>query len=115
VTPENGTRQAIEDIREQVRRLDREKASAEALAYTVEDVREIKLALQSIERTISGRLQSIEKTITDRAQQRVTEREAAARERKLDRRWMVWAIFTATGLVIAAMAILLPTLNGGGV
>lgn len=101
--PENGTKQALSNLEEQVRRLWQDKASAEALAYAVEDIREIKTALQSVERTITGR-----------AAERANERESAARERKMDRRWMVGTILTATGLVIAAMAILLPTLSGGG-
>ena len=104
MTPsENGNQQALEDIREQVRRLWAEKASAEALKYTVDALGELKGAVESIERTITGR-----------AEQRVAEREAAARERKLDRRWMVGTILFATGLVISALAILLPTLSGGG-
>lgn len=101
--PENGTKQALDDIREQVRRLWAEKASAESLKYALEVLAELKDAVESIEKTITGR-----------AVQRLEEREAAARERKLDRRWMVGTVMFATGLVISAMAILLPTLSGGG-
>ena len=104
MTPaENGTKQALDDIRKQIDRLWIEKASAESLKYALEVLGELKDAVESIEQTITGR-----------AEQRLVERETAARERKLDRRWMVGTILTATGLVIAAMAILLPTLSGGG-
>lgn len=101
--PENGTKAALEHLGQQIDRLWENKASAEALRHALEDISEIKQALQSVERTITGRVQ-----------ERYAEREAAARERKIDRRWMVGTILTATGLVIAAMAILLPTLSGGG-
>lgn len=100
--PENGTKQALDDIREQINRLWAEKASVESLKYALEDIAEMKTALKHIERVIAARPGEREK-----------EREAAARERKLDRRWMVATALTCVGLIIAAMAILLPALGGG--
>jgi CHASE3 domain sensor protein len=104
LTPtENGIRQAVTDLRAQVDRLWNEKASREALTNVQEDIHEIRRALESIE-----------KRFADRVTQRVEEQKAADRERKTDRRWMLGTALTASGLVIAAMAILLPAIGGGG-
>jgi CHASE3 domain sensor protein len=104
LTPtENGIKQAVLDLRTQVDRLWAEKASREALVNVQEDIHEIRRALESIE-----------KRFADRVTQRVEEQKAADRERKTDRRWMLGTALTASGLVIAAMAILLPAIGGGG-
>lgn len=48
----------------------------------------------------------------ERAKARETERKAREADRKADRRWQLGAVFTAAGLIIAAIAILVPLLTG---
>lgn len=57
------------------------------------------------------------KTLTDafalRAAAREAERRERERDRKTDRRWLIGAILTSAGLVVAAMAVLIPLLVTG--
>lgn len=87
---------------EQISRLWNEKASKESLENAVADISEIKEAVQEIQKVMAAR-----------PVERERERKAALRERKTDRRWMVGTVLTGVGLIIAAMAILLPALAGG--
>lgn len=79
------------------------KASKEALGYVIQDISSIRQDIGEIKKVISAR-----------AGERQAEMKEQARERKIDRRWMIGTIFTAVGLVIGAMAILLPALSSGG-
>lgn len=90
---ENGLRATVDYLKTQVDRLWEHKASSESVATLGRDVREIKTQLSEL-------LALIEKR-----------QEAAGKERKSDRRWMIGTSLTAAGLVIAALGIILPHLS----
>lgn len=99
----NGLQATVAYLSKEVDKLWEEKASREALANALGDIGEIKTALQGIQEVMAAR-----------PFEREQERKAVARERKIDRRWMVGTVLTGVGLLIGAMAILLPALSGGG-
>lgn len=96
-----------EDVAREIDRLDRRILAIEhvALRYAVIDVE-----LSTIKEDVA----ELKTLFATRAVERARERDTSARDRKADRRWMIGVISTATGLVIAAMAILLPALSNGG-
>jgi hypothetical protein len=86
----------------------------------LDDVRErlsvIEQGVEVIERELHdcrAGVRGIAESFAKRTEAREIERKTRERERKLDRRWQVGAALTAAGLVIAALAILIPVLSGG--
>lgn len=95
----------LDECERELTRLDRRIMAIEVVP--------LRMAAMEVEITgLAADVAEVKKMILDRAEQRLQERDTSARDRKSDRRWLVGTVGTAASLVIAAMAILLPSLNG---
>jgi hypothetical protein len=110
---ENGLREALSTLRREADRLWEHKASKTEVAYVRENQVRFEAAVQSDIAEIKDSIAEVKKVIERRADERVEERKSLDHERKTDRRWYIGTVLAALGLVIAAMAILIPILTGG--
>lgn len=128
---QNGLAQRITHAEDGIRDLREHKASKEALAHVIDDLRDTERTLEKIEATLDRRLGQIEEVVKRRELERQQERELAFKQREEDRatalaerrsdehenrirlRWMIGTALTCTGLLIAAAAVLLPAISGG--
>lgn len=94
------------DVARELDRLDRRVMSIEVIPMKIASV---EVELSGIKEDIARLNRQFER----RAEERKQEHKAAAQERKQDRRWLVGSVFMAAGLVISALAILVPILSSG--
>lgn len=77
-------------------------------------VEHVPLRIAAMEVEMSGLREDVnelKELFSARVRERAHERDRSREERKSDRRWLIGTTATAAGLVIAAMAILLPALS----
>lgn len=98
----NGVQASIRYLEEQVGRLWEHKASKDNLTHLEGDIEDIRRDLGSIKSIMDQR-------IIDRQK----EKDEGFKERKADRRWIIGTILVSAGVIVAALTLIVSTLQGG--